>query len=305
MVGKESSKKNQPTNPKKKTKRHEIDRDQEDADVMLYKKTKDDRVFERIYKNRLSTLRYLSNKYRYLHDSTDDMFSFISDIFVRCIDGYEKTRASTVNGKKVTSTTPFNTYFYTSVLHRVKNLDSANNAQKRRPDKPVLSLDYEYSGRNGDPLSLLEMLGQEPEDPRSSPTIRMSLADDIALLADGDSDVERVLSQIVQGNTLADLVRDSKRIKGQLQLSKRYAKTLREKSSCKRAVKNLIKDAEEFESFTLVDYGFVGDDIVEYEVELPTTAEAEIIKKTIRKIRRNRDSYRQKLNGADEENSFA
>jgi DNA-directed RNA polymerase specialized sigma24 family protein len=99
-----------------KQRRDGINRKMENELVLEFQKTRDEGTFLKIYNPRIDTFKYLSNKYSYV---CDDMYSEVQLVFMKAINGYRKGGRS------------FNTYYYTSVLNHIKNINKSKKRNKR------------------------------------------------------------------------------------------------------------------------------------------------------------------------------
>lgn len=95
-----------------------IDRDLENREVLEFRKTRNERLFEQLFKRRTPTIQYLARKYKWL---SEDAFSEISVVFVRTVNRYGK------NGR----TTDFNTFFFSSVKNHFSNVAKKKFRKKR------------------------------------------------------------------------------------------------------------------------------------------------------------------------------
>ena len=138
----------------------QIDRAKEDEDVVRFQKTGDVSIFEKLYANRIPTLKVWAKKYYYLSDSSDDMYGELTFYFTKAIFKYDKRRGS------------FNTCLYTFFQNCVRNLRNSKLAKKRRPidSDPnkianyMLSLDYDYNIKDNDGSTLKDVLPSETSD---------------------------------------------------------------------------------------------------------------------------------------------
>jgi hypothetical protein len=271
---------------KSMSKKCKIDRDLEDAQIMEFQVTQDPQLFRTIYDRRIPTLRYLAKKHAYLHDSKEDMFCYLNRLFLTCVRGYIKTVTKVVNGKEVVRNTPFNTYFFSAVLNRNINLNAKNDAQKRIPKKNVLSLSYEYDGQSGEPTSLENVIYRTMPSPIPRPDEAVILKEIVEILSGGDLRVADILNHLGRGRSISSLVEDSKRKMGVVNIGRKAFSKLKDKKHCESDIEKIIKEDIDADSFSLLDFSFVDDCSVSYEVELPKTEESEFITDTIRRIRK-------------------
>lgn len=271
----------------KKLQEHEekfnIDRDQENKDVVEYQKTKDERILEKIYKARIPTLQFWAKQHYYpgLMFSEKEMFDELHVTFMKAVHGYKKNRGS------------FNTCLFTFLLNRIKNIKNAKHAKKRTSDiyqgpanGLVLSLEYSY-GTNEDEqeVTLKDMLAEDLYGENSAP-ITMNMEDTISVLANGNEDISEFLVQISEGRSIASIIREYKTRKGRLKIKNVDKVT-------DNIVKSLIKEKIK-EEFTLIDYA-VKSNHVEYKIEMKKNEKAEMVLKKIREFKSNKDYYLGKL----------
>ena len=69
-----------------------IDRVQENRDIIQFQKTGDVAFFNKVYDNRIPTLKVWARKYYYLVDSADDMYGELSFYFAKAAMKYDKNR---------------------------------------------------------------------------------------------------------------------------------------------------------------------------------------------------------------------
>jgi len=91
----------------------------EDQLVLDYQKSGNSDTFLKIYEPRLPTIRYLARRF---HGAGDDMQSEVLTVFMRAVRGF---------GRGTGPKKSFNTYFYTSVLNHIKNLNKSKHREKR------------------------------------------------------------------------------------------------------------------------------------------------------------------------------
>lgn len=122
-----------------------IDRDQENQEVLEYRKTGNERLFEKLYARRVPTFKYLANKNSWL---IEDSYSEILIVFLRTVRRYGS------NGKK----TDFNTFFFSSVKNHFSNIAKKKFRKKRTtiegydPSLYSVPLDSCIDHRNDSPL---------------------------------------------------------------------------------------------------------------------------------------------------------
>jgi len=269
-----------------------IDRDQENKDVVAFQKTGDDEIFERIYENRIATLKVWARKYYYLVESADDMFGELSFCFVKATMTYDSKRGS------------FNTWLYTLLQNCVRNIRNGRKAKKRKPfgadpnsiSNLTLSLDYNYNTKDGDESTLKDILSDEMgEDANVSD--KMDLEETINILSKQDPIAKGFFRKLSDGNTVSSLIRELKIKRGRIKISRAQAKKLNTNRKCNRIVSDIIKDNSDMPKFNLVDYKITPSNRLCYTVELHKTEEADLMLKTIRNLRRDKDYLLSLING--------
>ena len=190
-----------------------IDRDQEDSDVHEFQKTGDLELLEKLYKNRIPTLKSWASKNYYpgLTSSVEDLFEDLSVVFVNAAEKYNKSRGA------------FNTCLFTFLLNRIKNLHSSKYAKKRiseEYDGPlnsmILSLDFSYGEGDGSELTLKDFIPSKV-DPEES----LDFRDTISFLSKDNPIVKDVFRKICAGNSLAAVLKEYKIRNGSINLSNR------------------------------------------------------------------------------------
>lgn len=270
-----------------------IDRDQENSDVETFQKTGDLDILERVYKNRIPTLKGWAIKHYYpgLTSSVEDLFEELSVVFVKA--------AKTYNGDKG----QFNTWLWTLLINRLKNIKNSKHAKKRiseHYDGPLsgmlLSLDYSYSDCDGAEVTLKDIIASNPSDHHGDTvTEETSFEETVRILAKDNEVFEDALRKIGEGNSVASLVRDYKRRKGYIKVTPAEATRFR-KNKCKRMVADLLANKKVCQTFKLIGYEVVGTKLY-YEIEMKKSPEADLVMKTIRDLRNNKDVYIRQIRG--------
>ena len=270
-----------------------IDRRQENKDVIEFQKTGDIELFEKLYQDRIPSLKIWANRFHYLLDGNDDMFGELSACFFKAIEKYDKKRGS------------FNTCLYTFFRNCVRNLRNGKKAKKRKsfgadPNslavKP-LSLDYNYSTSDGSTSTLKDIIADETAEDICTAE-KMHLDETLGILSMENEMIREFLSKLSSGNTLSSLLKDLRRKRGRLKLNRVQAKQLIQKRRCKRMVTNIIKDKSTIDRrFNLVDYKVTPSNRLYYTVELDKTKAADLMLKTIRKLRKNENFFLDKIQG--------
>lgn len=197
-----------------------IDRDEEDSLVCQYMQSKDIIVMVRLLKIREQTLRYMAHKYAYL-DNEDDMYSSFKSVWLKCLKKYDggmkmrqvRDRSGNLvfeddgSPKMVSKKTPFNTYLFTSMKNRVKNIIKKRHNKKYLDDNgdsvydTMKSLDYELSDDGNSTLK--DLIADEKSISASSTT---EIADLIKYLgADKDEDVARAVDTFINNSRFETL----------------------------------------------------------------------------------------------------
>jgi hypothetical protein len=270
-----------------------IDRVQENKDVVLFQKTGDVEVFEKLYANRIPTLKVWANKYYYLLGSADDMFGELSFYFSKAVKKYDKKRGS------------FNTCLYTFLLHRIKNIRNGKKAKKRKPvgadphsiSNCTLSLDYDYNTKDGNESTLKDLLANESDIGEKDIIEKINLEETINVLSKINPNIQGFLKRLGDGNTISSLIKELRLKKGRIKLNKAQANKLKIKNKCNRVVSDIIKDKTDIVKFQLVEYKVTSTDSLHYTVELPKTKEADLVMKTIRHLRTNKEYLLNTING--------
>ena len=270
-----------------------IDRVKENEDVIRFQETGDLNILEEIYKNRIPTIRSWANKHYYpgLIGSVDDLVEELSVVFVKAAQKYKKERGS------------FNTCLWTFFLNRLKNIKSSKYAKKRvsaHYDGPLsgmlLSLDYSYNDSDGAEVTLKDIIPSNPYDHHGEEVTADTVFEEtVSILSKGNSVFEEALRKIGEGNSVASLLKAYKSKKGYIKVTPAQATKFR-KNRCTQMVTDLIEKKKVCEAFKLVGYDVVGTRLY-YEVELKKSPEADIIMKTIRELRQNKDSYLKRIRG--------
>lgn len=271
-----------------------IDRKQENADVAKFQRTNDIKLLETIYHRRVPSLQIWARRYSYLLNDFDDMYEELTFHFIKAVHGY--------NPRKGTS---FNTFLFTTFLNCVRNIRSGQCAKKRRPKEAeesdttnfMLSLDYNYSKKDGSESTLKEVIADElSSDDRVMD--RICLEETIDVLAHEDPNIKGFLRKLSSGNTIAALLKEAKTKTGKVQVSRSMAKRLDTKRRCNRIVSDLIRDKKKIDDdFELLEYEIVSPCRIQYTIEMSKTEESDDIMRTVRNIRRDRERLLATLNG--------
>jgi hypothetical protein len=267
-----------------------IDRYQEDAAVEEFQKTGDLKILEEVYKARIPTIRSWANKHYYpgLTFSVDDLFSDFSVVFVKAAEKYNRSRGA------------FNTCLFTFLLNRLKNIKNSKHAKKRLSEEysgpavgMILSLDYSYNTSDGSEVTLKDVIPSDNPTETDYVLTNTYMDETLNVLSNNDENFKQFLSKIGDGNSLVSLIREYKTRQGTIKLSSDDAKRFSSRK-CNRLVTDLIKDKIS-DDFKLLGYKIEGTSHLRYEVELKRTEETDKFMKSLREIRKNKESYMDKL----------
>jgi len=271
----------------------DIDRDQENQDIFKFQKTGDEDLLVKVYHQRVPTLwKWTSMHYipGLTSTSQQDLFAEFTVVFVTAAHKYDIKRGS------------FNTCLYTFLDHRIKNIKSRQFAKKRRPKDykgPITgmmrSLDYTYSNKEGSEVSLKDMLPDRRVDRDVSTNIFFE--ETLNLLSHENESVKKFMRKLGDGYSFSSLLSEFKTHSGSLKLTPTQTKQLSTKRKCVRIVRDIIKERGKLKSeFKLRDYT-IKKNRLHYRVELNKTEETDLIMKSIRKLKRNREDYLDQIEG--------
>ena len=270
-----------------------IDREQEDIAVAQFQQTGNLKLLEQVYVNRIPTLKSWAHRHYYpgLTFSIDDLYEDLCVVFVKAAEKYDKSKG------------PFNTWLFTLLLNRLKNIKNSKHAKKRLPEEyegaaigMVLSLDYPYNANDGSEVTLKDVI------PASNPTetdyvlTNTFMDETLNVLARNNTSFRKFLEKVGEGNSLVSLIREYKIRKGSIKVSLEQAKQFTSRN-CKRMVSELLtsKNITEGKGFKLLGYTIEGTSRLEYEIELKKTAETDMIMRSLREIRKNKDVYKKRI----------
>lgn len=270
-----------------------IDRDQEDADVTRFQKTGDLNILERVYKNRIPTLKSWASKNYYpgLTTSVEDLFEDLSVVFVKAAQKYKKKRGA------------FNTCLFTFLLNRIKNLHNSKYAKKRISEdyegplnSMVLSLDFSYGDNDGSDLTLKEVIPGKTDAEES-----LGFRDSISFLSKNDPLLMEFFKKICDGNSLACVLKEYKTRNGSIDLSGNKPELRKlSKRKNKKLVSKIIKSRNILDgAFKLLEYQLVqnGGKQLKYKVEMKKTKETDFIIRFIRDLKKHKEYYVSKIKG--------
>jgi len=261
-----------------------IDRNQEDKDVIKYQKTGDNKLFEKIYNARIPTIKWWTRKYHCVMGSYSDMEGELRYYFVRAINAYDRKRGS------------FNTCLYTFFLNRIRNIITKRASNKRMPkgaksnlDNFVLSLDYGWDKAKDEGSTTESMFASKLID-RNFKKISddMSMTETVNILSKGNPFIKEVFHRLGEGHTISSVLQDVKTRNGKIRINRNKMKALKNKKRCKTMVSKLIKNEVKVNSgFSVVDYE-IGKNKIDYVIQLRKTKESDEILRVIRKLRKRR-----------------
>jgi hypothetical protein len=267
-----------------------IDRDQEDKDVTEFQKTGDLSILERVYKNRIPTLKSWASKNYYpgLTTSVEDLFEDLSLVFVKAAQKYNHKRGT------------FNTCLFTFLINRIKNIHNSKYAKKRiseHYDGPIssmiLSLDFAYNDGDGSDITLKDIIASKPDAEES-----LDFRDTISFLSKDNAVLKDFFKKICSGNSLAAVLKEYKTKELSMDLSshKSELKKLKARRN-KKLVSEIIKENGKVSgSFRLLDYN-LDDDQLHFKVEMRKTKETDVILKAIRELKKHKEYYVSKIRG--------
>jgi hypothetical protein len=271
-----------------------IDRDEEDRDVLLFQKTGDLKILEKLYKNRVPTLRVWTNKHYYpgLTTSIEDLFSELSCVFVKAARKYDATRGN------------FNTCLFTFLLNRIKNLKSSKYAKKRTSEEysgplcgMILSLDFSYNDKDGSEMTLKDIIPGKASSEENFVLKETFFNETLNILAQENKPLKDFFVKISQGGSLTALLKEYKTRKGKITIKHSLANKLNKRKSKNTVAEIIRQQTGIYDKFKIVDYKLTSNRILSYEIELKRTEETDNIMKNIRDIRRNKNSYISRISG--------
>ena len=269
-----------------------IDRSQENKDVAEFQRTGDMAILEKVYKNRIPTLKSWANKHFYpgLTISVEDLFSELSVVFVKAAQKYDRKRGS------------FNTCLFTFLLNRIKNIKNSKHAKKRISefyDGPlcgmILSLDFPYSDKDGTVVTLKDVIPSGEINEKEFNLNKTHFEETLSILAHDSPRLKAFLEKVSEGNSLTALIKEYKTKYGFVKITPDQARKFGKKK-CAKVVKELLKGKRAVDGdFKLLNYAVEGSSRLKYAVELKKTEETDSIMRTIRELRKNREHYMDKL----------
>ena len=281
-----------------------INRKEENKDIIRFQKTSNKAILEKLYHNRVPTLQVWARRYCYLHPDKkmEDMFSELTQVFIRAIHRYKKRKQYKIGRKTVWRQTHFNTYLWSCLDHFVKNLRSRNEAIKRTTEKFsknfVLSLDYKYSNKkDGTENTLKDILKNELSTGENTKE-NLYLEETLDVLAHENPHIKNFLKKLSDGNTLAALLRQYRIKEGTIKIKLKDASRLKSRRRCNRIVADLISDATKIQdSFQVLNYEVILPNKLHYTIEMKKTKVTNSILREIRKLRKNKETILTKIHG--------
>ena len=264
-----------------------IDRAQENKDVDLYQRTKDERILEKIFNDRKPTLQYWAVQHYFpgLAPSIEDFYGELIIVFVKALEYYKYGRGSS-----------FNTCLYTFLLNRIKNIKAGKYAKKRKPESYegplsgiMLSLDYQYDEKDGSSITLKEKIENEDSLDYEKTKNNVNFEESIDILSNGNPKLKEVFMKIGNGNSISSIMRDSKIKDGEVNIDDAFVINY-ENNKCKSVIIDKIKEEHKLNSFKLLNFEIKGS-ILKYQVEMKKTKESEMISKTMRYLKKNKEQY--------------
>ena len=264
----------------------EIDRKLENRDVDLYQKTHDVDILERVFKNRIPTLKFWAKKHYFpgLAPSIEDFYGELVIVFVKAIEGYSIERGA------------FNTCLYTFLLNRIKNIKSGKYTKKRRPDSydgPIsgimLSLNMNYDEKGGKTITLEEKIENEDSQDYKKNMDSIYFDESLKILSNGDETLTDMLKKIGNGQSINSVLKEYKTKNGEIHVDQETAIMIKDKRR-RSILSKKIEEMHKINNFKLMDYCIEGTR-VKYVIEFSKTKESLMLSKTLRHIRKNKNTY--------------
>ena len=269
-----------------------LDREQENRDIIEFQETKDLKILEKAFNNRVPTIKVWAshNFYPGLVPSVEDLFAELSYVFVKAAYNYDKTRGS------------FNTLLFTFFLNRIKNLKSSKYAKKRKSDEytgplngMLLSLDYTYGTKDDAALTLKDLIACEKTMDKAYISKDITFNETINILSENDDTLKDFFIKLSSGGSMTSLLKEYKVKRGEIEIDRDEGKKLA-KYKCNKIVSNIIKEKIDGD-FSLIEYKIDKENKLSYMVEMKKTEETDKILKAIRSIKRNKDSIVTRIRG--------
>jgi hypothetical protein len=210
-----------------------VDRPKEDLMVQEYQKTGDPKILEELHKIRDPTIWVWARRYAWL-DNIFDMHSEFSMVWLNCVNKYtfeaslryvKNKDGSFVFGKDgkkktVVKKTSFNTYMFTALINKARNIIKKRNGIKMLDDDgnsieaTMKSLDFEYGDEEGNMHDFI------CDDSHEEIISSVSYVDIVRDVAQGDEEISEILLNYAENSKIKGLASACKRHKGVLTLSR-------------------------------------------------------------------------------------
>jgi len=161
----------------------------------------------------------------------------------------------------------------------------------------MLSLDFTYDGDSSGEFTntLGERLENEDSHDYEKNVDEINFRDSIDILSDGDPRLKDIFVKIGNGNSISSIIKDFKRREGSVEIDNTFAEKVL-CSECKKVVSEKIKEVLKIDNFKLLDY-VIDSNILSYTIEMRKTEESDLLSKTIRNLKKNKDYYLDKIKG--------
>ena len=158
----------------------------------------------------------------------------------------------------------------------------------------LLSLDYTYGTKDDTALTLKDVIACEITTDKSYISKNITLDETINILSSNDQVLKDFFTKLSNGSSITALLKEYKTVNGDMVIDKEEAKKLA-KYKCKKIVSDMIKEKVDG-SFSLIKYS-IEDNKLKYSIEMKKTTETDKILKTLRHIKRNKNSIVTKIKG--------
>jgi len=269
----------------------DIDFKQEDKDVDTYQKTNDAALFEKIYKIRIPTLQIWARRYCYLADSNDDMYGDFCLAFTKAVFTYKKGQGT------------FNTYLWRLLQNCKNNLYIGSRAKKRLPEgcdpnsmgKHMLSLDYSYDSKDGSGNTLKDVLANKMSV-EDGALKNMIMDETLKTMSNQNEFISSFLKKLSNGHTIASLLKEYKTRRGKIKISRVWVRRLNGRRGQTKVVSDLIRNNTSIkDNFFVLDYFVKTPNKLHYTIEMKKTKEADLVMKTIRKLKKDKKGLMEKI----------
>jgi len=276
----------------------EIDREAESKSVMRYQRTEDLSIMEKLFVDRVPTLWWWANTYYYLRDSSEDLFSELTPVFMNVVKKYRSHRKCKHGNKIVDRHTPFNTYLFTSLNNYIKNELKKKRAAKRKPygadpnsisNNFLLSLDFNYNRRDGSVTTLKDLVANNHHSGNFEKKI--FFRETLNLLNQQYPGMTDFFDKLGGGCTVTSAIREYKTQEGRIKLNSKQVMKLSHHRRYNLFVSDLIKRRKHIDkTFKLIDYKTERRELF-YTIEMKKTPITDMILRNIRKIRKKKDVF--------------